>query len=170
MDDNKKTTEMYGRHIIQYSPEYSLCAGCTTCEIMCSLEHDGVVGPRYNRIFLERGTVSMIHTIHACQHCADHPCYDVCPRQDEAMCIDEEGIVYIVDKDCIGCGLCIKACKFDPPRINIVKSKDKTKRKAKKCDLCRNRPEGPACIEFCPVRCIGLSNQSMLAASVETSE
>jgi Fe-S-cluster-containing hydrogenase components 2 len=170
MDNGKQTTEEYCRHIVQYSPEYSLCAGCTTCEIMCSLVHDGVVGPRYNRIFLERGTVSMIHTVHACQHCSDHPCYDACPRQNEAMCIDESGIVYIVEENCIGCGLCVKACRFNPPRINIVKSKNKNLRKAKKCDLCRNRPEGPACIEFCPVRCIGLSDQSVLTVSAKSAD
>jgi Fe-S-cluster-containing hydrogenase component 2 len=53
--------------------------------------------------------------------------------------------------------LCAKACVFDPPRINVVKSKDKDKRKARKCDMCRTRPEGPACVQWCPVRCIGVS-------------
>ena len=56
-------TRELGRHIIQYPPDVSLCAGCTACEIVCSLVHDGVVGPSHNRIFVERGTVSMIHTI-----------------------------------------------------------------------------------------------------------
>ena len=27
----------YGNHVVQYSPEYSLCAGCETCSIMCGL-------------------------------------------------------------------------------------------------------------------------------------
>jgi Fe-S-cluster-containing hydrogenase component 2 len=77
------------------------------------------------------------------------------------MCIDENNIVYINEEHCIGCGLCVKACVFDPPRINLVKSADKTLRKAKKCDLCRTRPEGPACVQWCPVRCIGLSGDSI---------
>lgn len=150
-----------GRHIIQYSADYSLCAGCTTCEIVCSLVHDGVVGPRHNRIFLERGTVSMIHSIQACLHCADHPCYDKCPLQEKAMCIDENNIVYINEEHCDGCGRCVKACILSPSRINLVKSKDKAQRKAKKCDLCRTRPDGPACVEYCPVRCINLSDQPL---------
>ena len=141
-------------HIVQTPMEVSLCAGCTSCEIACTLTHDGLVSPSYNRIFLERGTRSMIHTVLSCQHCADHPCYDACPKKDSAMCIDEKGIVYIREEACIGCGLCQKACAFDPPRINMVKSADKTKRKAKKCDLCRTRPEGPACVQWCPVRCL----------------
>lgn len=153
-----------GRHIIQYPADYSLCAGCTTCEIVCSLTHDGVVSPQYNRIFLDRGTVSMIHTVYACLHCEDHPCYEKCPHQDKAMCIDENNIVYIVEEYCDGCGRCVKACTYTPSRINLVKSKDKSKRKAKKCDLCRTRPEGPACIEYCPVKCIGLSDQPLPVA------
>jgi Fe-S-cluster-containing hydrogenase component 2 len=148
-------------HVVQYSMDYSLCAGCTTCEIACSLTHDGLVGPQYNRIFVERGTFSMIHTVLACQQCVEHPCYDKCPKKVEAMKIDDRGIVYIDEEFCIGCGLCRKACVFNPPRINLVKSADKTKRKAKKCDLCRGRAEGPACIEWCPVRCIGMSDQSV---------
>lgn len=78
------------------------------------------------------------------------------------MIIDENNIVYIDENECIGCGLCAKACVFTPTRINFVNSTDKTKRKAKKCDLCRTRPEGPACVEWCPVRCIGTSDQSVM--------
>lgn len=146
----------FGMHIVQEPPDVSLCAGCTSCEIVCSLVHDEVVGPSFNRIFVDRGTVSMIHTVYTCQHCSDHPCYNACPRKDKAMCIDENNIVYINEEYCIGCRLCMKACVFDPPRINFVTSKDRSKRKAKKCDLCRTRPEGPACIEYCQVKCIRL--------------
>ena len=93
------------------------------------------------------------------QHCADHPCYNACPRRDKAMRIDENNIVYIDEEYCIGCRLCIKACAFDPPRINFADSKDRANRKAKKCDLCRTRPEGPACMEYCQVQCLGLSDR-----------
>jgi len=156
MDKNEERS--YGRHIVQYPMEYSLCAGCTSCEIVCTLTHDGLVSPSYNRIFVERGTYSMVHNILACQHCSDHPCYNACPKKDKAMRIDENNIVYVVEDECIGCGLCAKNCAFQPSRINMVKSADRKQRKAKKCDLCRTRPEGPACVQWCPVRCIGLSD------------
>lgn len=163
MSDNGVRT--YGNHIVQYAPEYSLCAGCTTCEIVCSLTHDGLVSPSCARIFIDRGTRSMIHAILSCQHCSDHPCYSACPKKDKAMCVDNDGIVYINEDSCAGCGLCVKACVFDPPRINLIRSNDKTKRKAKKCDLCRTRPEGPACVQWCPVRCIGLSSDPLPSQS-----
>ncbi len=150
-----------GDHVVQYPPQYSMCAGCTTCEIVCALSHDGVVGPQHNRIFLERDTTELLHRIRACQQCDDHPCYEKCPRKDSAMCIDENNIVYIVEDACIGCGLCLKACRFDPPRINMVQDADRKKWKAKKCDMCRENPEGPQCIKWCPVCCIGLSSQQV---------
>ena len=88
------------------------------------------------------------------------------------MCIDEKlGIAYVNEAGCIGCGLCARACKFQPTRIAMKKNKDRKKWKAAKCDLCRNRPEGPACIEYCPVRCIGLSGDSVfLAGDAKPSE
>lgn len=149
----------FGRHIIQIDSGTSLCAGCNACEIVCSLTHDGLVSPSYNRIFMEKGTQSMITVIHSCQHCSDHPCYDACPLKEKAMCLDKNNIVYINEEHCIGCKRCIKACAFDPPRINYINSTDKKKRKAKKCDLCRTRPEGPACVEYCQVACLSIGGQ-----------
>ena len=147
-------------HIIHAPKEYSLCTGCITCEMMCSLLHDGCVGLQHNRIFLETGRIKeMVHTIHSCQQCDDHPCYEACPKKDSAMCIDgETGIVYIDEENCIGCGKCQKACRFTPSRINLVKSKDKTQRKAKKCDLCWDMEDGPQCIKWCPAMCLALSD------------
>ncbi len=157
------TNETFGSHIIQYKKEYSLCTGCHSCELMCALSHDLVTGPSHNRIWCELGNIDeLFHAIYSCQHCDDHPCYNACPKKDKAMIIDPETqIVYINEEACIGCGLCARNCKFTPSRINLVKSKDKTKRKAKKCDLCRTRPEGPACIEHCPARCLGLSSEPL---------
>ena len=146
-----------GRYIVQAPSDYSFCAGCSTCEIVCSLTHDGLVGPCYNRIFVEKDTRMMYFTIHSCQQCSDHPCYDACPKRDMAMRINDEGIAFVDEEFCIGCGACRRACLFDPPRINMVKNDDKSLRKAKKCDLCFSRAEGPACVEWCPVRCLSVS-------------
>ncbi len=159
MEDN--TARTYGNHIVQYVPEYSFCAGCTSCEVVCTLVHDGLVSPSYNRIFVDRDNRSMIHTVLSCQQCSDHPCFDKCPKKGQAMKIDENNIVWIDEEYCVGCGLCAKACVFTPSRINMVRSADKSKRKAKKCDMCRTRPEGPACVQWCPVRCLGTSENSV---------
>jgi Fe-S-cluster-containing hydrogenase component 2 len=146
------------RFIVQYPAEVSFCAGCSTCEIVCGLVHEGQAGPAVRRIFLERDTISLEHRLHSCKHCDDHPCYDACPRKNEAMFLDQEkGIVYIDSEGCIGCRLCLDACPFEPKRINF----DKSRQKAVKCDLCRTRQNGPACVEYCQVRCIGISSDPL---------
>ena len=154
MEDHVRT---FGRHIAQTPPEYSFCAGCNTCEVVCSLIHDRLVSPSYNRIFVEKETRMMYHTIHSCQHCSDHPCFEACPKKGEAMMVGSDGIAYVNEENCIGCGLCRKSCVFSPSRINLVKSKDRSLRKAKKCDLCAGREDGPACVQWCPVRCLSVS-------------
>jgi Fe-S-cluster-containing dehydrogenase component len=106
--------------------EISLCAGCSACEIVCGLVHEGKVGPCVRRIFLDRDTILLQHRVYTCQHCSDHPCYNACPKKEVAMRMDEErGIVYIDPEGCNGCQLCLKACPFEPKRINF----DKTSRK-----------------------------------------
>lgn len=153
--------EGYGNHIMQYSPEYSLCAGCVSCSIMCGLTHEGFTGPGNSRIEVHLETRSLMHTILSCQQCDDHPCYESCPKKDEAMCIDPDtGIVYINEEFCIGCGKCMRNCKFEPSRIHMKKNKNRREWRAVKCDLCRGNPDGPQCIKYCPERCLGLSDDS----------
>lgn len=155
----------FGNHIIQYAPEYSVCLGCKTCEMVCALVHDGMTGPQLNRITCQLdSTRRNYHEILSCQQCDDHPCYDACPKKDEAMCIDPEtNIAYVNQENCIGCGMCQRNCKFPESRINVVRGRDKDRslRKAKKCDLCRDREGGPACVAACPARCIGLSDDPL---------
>ena len=143
------------RFVRQYPPEVSMCAGCNSCEAVCSLLHDGVVSPKQRRIFVERDTVMFMHTIHTCKHCGI--CYKKCPKKDSALCVDENGVYYIDKDKCIGCGVCVKACPFEPKRIQMDLTEPRPK--AVKCDLCRTRPEGPACIEYCQVKCLGMSDE-----------
>ena len=154
MEDHAR---VFGRHVVQAPPEFSFCAGCNTCEVVCSLTHDGLVSPCFNRVFVEKDARKMYHTIHTCQHCSDHPCYFACPKKDSAMVLADDGTAYVVEENCIGCGACKRACVFSPPRINMVKSKDKSLRKSKKCDMCSGREDGPACVQWCPVRCLSVS-------------
>ena len=145
-----------GEKVVVYDNEYSVCSGCRSCEILCSVMHDGVYSPERPRIKFEVDNLYRnLHHIYSCQQCDDHPCYDACPLQDKAMCIDgQTGVVYVDQDACIGCGKCVKACPFDPARIHILKRGKK--RVAVKCDLCRGIPEGPICINNCPAMKLGL--------------
>jgi Fe-S-cluster-containing hydrogenase component 2 len=101
----------------------NLCSACGACEIMCSLWHEGIVGQASSRANIIRDALTAKH-----RH------------------IDEDnGSIYIDEEECIGCNLCIDACPFDPPRIKHHAEK----KVAFKCDLCRDRDEGPICVEYC---------------------
>lgn len=146
-----------GKHIVQCDRNTSLCTGCNSCMMMCGLSHNGACGPANGRIKVHLdSTSSMMYTVYACQHCSDHPCYNACPLKDKAMCVGENNIVYINEDRCVGCGRCMKACRFTPSRITLVQVKDRKKRKAKKCDLCRNNPDGPVCVAHCSARVLSL--------------
>ena len=156
------THEEQTLHVVKCPPEYSACTGCGSCEMLCGMLHEGMVGPGYARIFMRQGpTHRQIYHVYTCQQCADAPCYEACPLKDKAMKKDDSGLVYIDEEACIGCGKCEKACKYTPSRIRLTKSSDRKKRKARKCDLCKGRPEGPACVQFCPAKCLELNDKPL---------
>jgi len=67
------------------------------------------------------------------------------------MCIEgTSGVTYANEDEGTGCGNCIDACPFDPPKIRINAEKNV----AFKCDLCRGREGGPICIEYCPFQAL----------------
>lgn len=149
-----------GDKIVQYPGEYSVCTGCKSCEILCGLMHEGVAGPERGRIKFVPGPIkTMMHQVYVCEQCEDHPCYEACPKKDEAMCIDENGIVYVNRAHCIGCGLCAKACGFEPKRVRVVQKDGK--KYAIKCDLCRDIEGGPVCVRNCPAMALGLKSESV---------
>jgi Fe-S-cluster-containing hydrogenase component 2 len=76
--------------------------------------------------------------------------------KDKALCIDQTtGAVYVDENRCTGCGLCVDACPFDPPRIKINAQKNV----AFKCDLCRERKGGPICVEYCPFEALKVASK-----------
>lgn len=143
-------------HIVQLSVDESACSSCGTCELVCATVHEGAASPSLRRIWMDRSPFQARYIALTCQQC-DHPeCYFACPLPDEALCIDSaSGARYIDGDNCTGCRLCIEACSFDPPRINFDTDRDV----AVKCDLCKDRAGGPACVEFCTTRCITLEKR-----------
>ncbi len=122
------------------------CVGCGTCVMMCSLYHEGEVGPTISRSVIIRDPFNYDFTSIACEQCHFPQCYFACPLKDTARLLDDEtGIVYVDQDECIGCGSCIAACRFDPPRTTL----HPVKRVALNCDRCLDRVDGPICVEYC---------------------
>lgn len=155
-------------------PDPSLCIGCLTCEVICSRVHreQGLSDIPRIRIFNNEATVLAPALLDAygdrghyhqspCLMCPDAPCHYVCPA--DALPIEVNTGARIIDENkCIACGRCAEACPFpvypeseatggellgQETRITYDPAKDVYT----KCDLCYWRPEGPACVERCPV-------------------
>lgn len=155
-------------------PDPSLCIGCLTCEVICSNVHrdQGLSDVPRIRIFNdlnivvdqiiidEYGDRGQYHQS-PCLQCPDAPCLFVCPA--DSLVVEPSSGARIIDEEkCIACGRCENACAF--PTISESEATgrevlgqrsrityDPTRDIYVKCDLCYWRPEGPACVERCPI-------------------
>lgn len=155
-------------------PDPSLCIGCLTCEVACSQVHleagmSGVsririynapevkLNPEIERAYPGRGTFKQ----QDCLMCPDAPCLPVCPN-GSLHTDPKTGARVINESTCIACGKCEAACPFPVTDEALSTNQDNTgqhnriiydpmKNVYTKCDLCSWRPEGPACVEKCPV-------------------
>ena len=135
--------------LIVHDPK--VCAGCGVCGLMCAFFHEKEYGPSLSRNELVRDPFNADYTFQVCQQCTSPDCYFACPNKDEALCVDKKtGVKYVNSAKCIGCGRCTEACKFIPPRANV----HPIKKVSFKCDLCRERVEGPICVEYCTMRAL----------------
>jgi Fe-S-cluster-containing hydrogenase component 2 len=138
-------------HVIQTAASDSSCTGCGICELVCAAVHGNSIGPSMRRIWLAKDAISPISSILTCLQCEYPACYFACPLKDKALCIDNKtGARYIKPENCQGCKTCIYACLLPESRINF----DCERNVAIKCDLCKDRADGPVCIEYCPVVCL----------------
>ena len=117
-----------------------ICSGCHSCELWCSLQHNGTFNPHRARIrVVELGTGVDIPV--TCQQCEDPACKKAC-RFDAIVENEKLKIMVVDDEKCTGCQACVGACPFG------IITMDPVTKKAIKCDLCGG--EEPACVDICP--------------------
>jgi carbon-monoxide dehydrogenase iron sulfur subunit len=125
------------------------CTGCRSCEIACSLYHNGEINPTLARIQIVKDWTAEDSAIEArflpstCHQCANALCAIFCP--ENAIVYDPVTNARIVDEaKCKGdgCKLCVAACPYTPARIKI----SPITTKAFKCDLCGG---DPTCVKVC---------------------
>ena len=131
-----------------------LCMTCRECEVSCSLYHEGECNPSLARIRIKYDDFTPgSPLITVCKQCDWPACYYACAAQwdEPAIFIDKAtGARYINPEKCRGCGACVRACPLTPERTVIFSKTIGRKRVYFKCDLCRDRAEGPVCVEVCP--------------------
>ena len=155
-------------------PDPSLCIGCLTCEVICSTVHkqQGLSAVPRIRIFNDP-TVKVNEEVTKaypdrgsfhqgpCLQCPTAECLYVCPVN--ALQVEPRtGARYIKEDTCVACGRCSEACPFPVSGEQNAANQltmgqvtrityDPVGDHYTKCDLCFWRPEGPACVDRCPV-------------------
>lgn len=152
------------------------CIGCRACELACAAAHvaGGVTvgslgGPLVPRLYLTR--FGAVRVPVGCRHCEDGPCAAVCPN---GAIRRTDGGVLVDAAKCVGCKTCMTACPVGAMEIAQIweNGRPATRRVvdpqnpasvtlepallASKCDLCRDRETGPACVAACPAGALAL--------------
>jgi len=139
------------------------CIGCHACEVACVMAHNHEQHVLSQRQFLPRITVlkeGKRRSAVTCHHCENAPCAQSCPNGAIAKSHDS---VQVNQQKCIGCKACVVACPFGTMEIVVTPvSDEQVKATAHKCDLCHDRPQGPACVENCPADALTLVTPDVL--------
>jgi len=114
------------------------CAGCRTCELMCSFERTKTFNPRLSAVTVIDYEAALTSVPIMCMQCDEACCLKVCPVG--AISRDENGAVVMNPDKCIVCKMCVSAC----PLGNI--SYSPSAGAVFKCDLCGGDPK---CAKFC---------------------
>ena len=155
---------------IQYSMivvDYSKCAGCRTCETVCSAYNNKITveGEMVNglgdpsrsmiRVFQFNPDVD-ISTV--CAMCPDSPCIEACtstPDPDtgkKALYRDEVTHVIRHNPDqCEACASCADACR--ERRVGIITPNPETNMPEPLCNFCDGDPQ---CVKHCPQKALSV--------------
>jgi CRP-like cAMP-binding protein/thioredoxin reductase/Fe-S-cluster-containing dehydrogenase component len=144
------------------------CVRCDQCMQACASTHQG-----QTRLYRTEGNIfGNLLVPSSCRHCENPMCLTDCPPGN-AILRDKSGEVYIDPVRCIGCGNCAKNCPYGnifmvhPTKVEEVGPVDRLlniiglgrqaahheeggEMKAIKCDLCKDKDHGPACVRICP--------------------
>jgi len=130
------------------------CLACRECEVVCSLYHEGECNPALSSIQVTfNDFVPGFPSLSVCKQCDWPACYYACADVLEESAIEIDpvtGARFINESKCIGCGAGLRACPLTPEMPVIYYKVVNSKKVYFKCDLCKDRAEGPLCVEICP--------------------
>ncbi|MGB6067191.1 MAG: 4Fe-4S dicluster domain-containing protein [Desulfomonilaceae bacterium] len=116
------------------------CSGCRTCEVYCSLKHEGYSCPSKGRIHVVKWEREGIFVPVNCMRCQEPSCEMVCPKRATYRNYST-GAMAVDPYRCIGCLSCVSACPFGATFV------DQENGRVLKCDLCDG---DPTCVKVCP--------------------
>mgnify|MGYP000853445533 FL=1 len=165
-------------------PREERCINCHLCEVACIVEHSEtklpaaayhVEGLRFNRedsrticdpaeartagvpkplnrtLVQTAGYLSLSTN---CRHCEEPDCVLAC--KNGSLYVAEDGRVLVQEDKCVGCWMCVMACRYgaisrNPTRSNVPAVAFNGINHH--CDLCPER-EVPACVWVCPTNAL----------------
>ena len=142
----------------------SACSGCKACQVACKDKNNLPLGVLWRRVYEVSGgswqeqgdawkaDVFAYNLTIACNHCVHPKCAGVCPT--DAYVVRDDGIVYIDESKCIGCGYCAWACPYAAPQYNPEAGL------MSKCNFCMDNIDAglpPSCVAACPMRVLDVT-------------
>jgi len=142
----------------------SACSGCKACQVACKDKNNLPLGVLWRRVYEVSGgswqkqgdawkaDVFAYNLTIACNHCVHPKCAGVCPT--DAYVVRDDGIVYIDESRCIGCGYCAWACPYAAPQYNPEAGL------MSKCNFCMDNIDAglpPSCVAACPMRVLDVT-------------
>jgi CRP-like cAMP-binding protein/Fe-S-cluster-containing hydrogenase component 2 len=127
--------------------DLTTCTRCDDCVQACADTHGG------RPVFIREGKRYrnwLVPT--ACYQCTDPVCLVDCPTGAIRRAVSTLEVT-IDEATCIGCTNCATRCPWGNivmVETGSVRADGKPDEVAVKCDLCRGRAEGPACVSACP--------------------
>lgn len=163
------------------------CIGCQTCAVVCKMHNSQPPGTWWNRAFTQGATYHQSsvggdgkfrqeYLPVSCQMCDNPACQRVCPTG--ATYTNDDGVVLVDYKRCIGCRTCMAACPYGVRQFNWtdpeqakeplgydygyphdatedkrqVYTQDRPQGVVEKCTFCAQyvqQGEKPACVRAC---------------------
>ena len=131
------------------------CVGCHSCSVACRTWNDLPMDIIYNPVLggVCEGTWPNVHRNYLptlCMHCKNPECVPCCPTGASQQ--DEDGVVWVDSKICMGCKVCVNACPYGMrDTSHMVRRFDEFVRK---CTFCKERREmepgaDPYCVQTC---------------------
>jgi carbon-monoxide dehydrogenase iron sulfur subunit len=150
--------EIKSQKLITVDPD--LCTNCRACELTCSAFHFKHTNPMQSRINVVYDLRNNVAVPVLCKQCQDPACMKVCPVH--AIFRDvATNYVLLDEKKCVGCTLCVTACRFGGPSINPTTDKPII------CDLCDGDPQ---CVKVCSQKALEYVDDFRLGNSTRRSK
>lgn len=111
--------------------------------MLCSFKKEGEFASSTSRITVKKVDSLGLDLPIVCWHC--DPCKAIENCAQEALQRNKEGLVFVMEERCIGCGNCVEACVLGAIKLHPTKDIPQV------CDHCGGKP---MCVQKCPTRAL----------------